>query len=114
MNENTVNLGIDSTLKEYHKGDHIFSVDFGKEAENEKPSFQIHEYEIKSIISSHFENTKDLFYKIFDIKHPKVEIKTNLKSGFFNSAKEAADEFISSMEYILEEARRSYSEQFNN
>ena len=33
MNENTLNLGIDSTLKEYHKGDHIFAVDFGKNAD---------------------------------------------------------------------------------
>lgn len=114
MNENTVNLGIDSTLKEYHKGDHIFSVDFGKNTDDEKPSFEIHEYEIKSVINSHFENTEGTFYKIADIKHPKVEIKTNLKSGYFTTPKEAADEFISSMEYILEEARRSYSEQFSD
>ena len=114
MNENTVNLGIDSTLKEYHKGDHIFAVDFGKNANDEKPSFQIHEYEIKSVINSHFENAEGIFYKIVDINHTKVEIKTNLLSGYFTNQKEAADEFISSMEYILEEARRSYSEQFGN
>lgn len=113
MNENTVNLGIDSTLKEYHKGDHIFAVDFGKNAD-EKPSFQVHEYEIISVINSHFENAEGTFYKIADIKHPKVEIKTNLLSGYFTTPKEAANEFISSMEYILEEARRSYSEQFSN
>ena len=60
MNENTVNLGIDSTLKEYHKGDHIFAVDFGKNVNDDKPSFQIHEYEIKSVINSHFENATGL------------------------------------------------------
>ena len=114
MNENTVNLGIDSTLKEYHKGDHIFAVDFGKNANDDKPSFQIHEYEIKSVINSHFENAEGIFYNIADVNHPKVEIKTNLLSGYFTTPKEAADEFISSMEYILEEARRSYSEQFGN
>ena len=114
MNENTVNLGIDSTLKEYHKGYNIFSVYFGKNANDEKPSFQIHEYEIKSVINSHFENAEGIFYKIVDVNHPKVEIKTNLLSGYFTTPKEAADEFISSMEYILEEARRSYSEQFGN
>lgn len=114
MNDNTTNLGIDSTLKEYHKGDHIFSIDFGKDAEDDKPSFKIKEYEITAVMNSHFENQEGQFYKIADIKHPKVEIKTNLKSGFFNTPKEAADEFISSMEYILEEARRSYSEQFGN
>ena len=108
MNENTVNLGIDSTLKEYHKGDRIFAVDFGKNANDEKPSFQIHEYEIKSVINSHFENAEGTFYKIADIHHPKVEIKTNLLSGYFTSPKEAADEFISSMEYILEEANQLY------
>lgn len=110
---NTVSLGIDSTIVDYHKGDHIFSIDFGKDENEEKPSFKVHEYEIKSIIQNQVEGS-DKYYKIVDIKHPKVEIKTNLKSGFFSSAKEAAEEFISSIEYILTESRRSYSEQFNS
>lgn len=114
MNDNMTNLGIDSTIKEYKKGDHIFSIDFGRDTEDDKPSFKIKEYEIKSVIKSHYENSEGQYYKISDIAHPKVEIKTTLKSGFFNSAKEAADEFISSIEYILKEARRSYSEQFGD
>ncbi len=114
MNDNMTNLGIDSTVKEYNKGDHIFSIDFGRDAEDDKPSFKIKEYEIKSVVKSHYENSEGQYYKISDIAHPKVEIKTTLKSGFFSSAKEAADEFIRSIEYILEEARRSYSEQFGD
>ena len=113
MTNNTINLGIDSILKKYKKGDHVFSVDFGKDEDETKPSFKIHEYEIKSIIQNQVEDA-EMFYKISDIKHPKVEIKTNLKSGFFPSAKEAAEEFINSIEYILTESRRSYSEQFNS
>lgn len=107
------NVGIQSTLTRFKKGDHIFSVDFGKDEKDKLPSFKIKEYEIKSIIHNQADGS-NLYYKICDIKHPAVEIKTDLKSGFFDSPKEAAEEFINSIEYILTEARRSYGEQFSD
>ncbi|MCF0124946.1 MAG: hypothetical protein HUJ68_04200 [Clostridia bacterium] len=108
-----MNLGIDSNIGDYKVGDHIFAAEFGVFSEDEKPTFKILEYEIKKIIKSTVDGVDKSYAEIIDIKFPKVVIKSNLKSGFFKSGKEAAEEFISSMEYICTEAKKVYNEQFN-
>lgn len=107
--ENTAHIGIDSEIGNSYKiGDHIFTADFcGHEDGN--CDFDYKEYEIKKVQTKF--GKKD-YSEIIDIRFPKSIIKTDLKTGYFKTKKDAAKAFIDSIEFILNEAKEKYSSEF--
>ncbi len=107
MKENTAHVGIDSEI-DYKIGDHIFTADFVGGGENES-KFDVKEFEIKDMKKI---LGKPNYYEIVDIRFPKSVIKSDLQTGFFKSAKEAAKAFLDSIDFIHDECHKVYEKEY--
>jgi hypothetical protein len=98
------NLSVKSGFEKEKKiGDHVFSADFVNE--NGKYSFEIKEYEVKKIVADNITKNKcNSYYEIIDLKFPKVNIKSDLKVGFFDTEKEAVIELVKSIKSVSDKA----------
>ena len=110
-------ITIESGLDTLYLGDHIFSAEFISDEKGEH--FDIKEYEFINYLDKNvhiegieIENANPA--ELFDVRFPKVKIKTDISCGFFKSAKEAAKEFVDMIEHIAKKARETYNKEFND
>jgi len=104
-------ISIESNLDELQKGDHIFSADFVYDGIQEK--FDIKEFEFiqyldKTVHIEGLDTSNGTPAEIFDVRFPKVKIKTDISYGFFSSAETAVEEFVKMIKDVAKKAEKIY------
>lgn len=109
-NENKASISIESELRTDVKvGDHLFTAEFT--STNGKSSFNIKEFEVKAV--RNLLKDKKNYFEIVDVRFPKATIKSDLETGYFRTAKDAAKAFLNMIEYIYTDCKKAYERDFN-
>lgn len=115
MTQQKESLGIISELNDYKVGDHVFTAEFGSD-DGKNCAFKVIEFEIKKIVENTLADGKPgkSYVEMTDVRFPKSIIKSDLKTGFFNSEKEAIDAFMESINFLYASAHKAYDEKYGN
>ena len=107
MNKNAI--AIESNLNDLKHGDHIFSAEFVSTGDEER--FDVKEFEFigyldKNIHIEGIDQEATTPAEIFDVRFPKVKIKTDISYGYFITPEKAKQEFVAMLEHILQKAKQ--------
>lgn len=104
------NLGISSNIKELSIGDKVYTSDFT--FDGQKEYFDTKTFVIDKINKSHINDNDVFYYEMHDEKFPKVAIKSDLKTGYFISEKEAQQAFVEMIKEIAQKAENIFNKNF--
>lgn len=122
MKNEDLNLPILSELdfENLKVGDKLYQVSFESEYDKEKDSSTIFFKEITYIfngwIHTHLEaeNQNEFLASVYDERYPKVNMKLDLRDGFFKSHKEAAAAIVDCMSEMARLAKETFDKQYGD
>lgn len=110
MEKNGNALGVPSNIKDLGVGDKVYTSDFTFDGKRE--FFDTKTFIIDKVNVSHIDGVSDPYYEMHDEKYPKGVIKSDLKTGYFLSEKDAQKAFVDTMEAITAKAKACYESKY--
>ena len=109
------NIVIDSEVATLKPGARIFTGDFVSDQSGHRfefKEFEFVQYLDKNVHIEGIEANAITPAELFDIRFPKIKVKTDISVGFFPSEKAAAYAFVEMMRGLLTMSEESYQKQF--
>lgn len=110
MNEQRNKLGMPSNIENLKVGDKVYTSDFT--FDGDKEYFADKTFVIDKVKSSSIDGKKVSYYEMHDERFPKAVVKSDLKTGYFLSIKEAQQAFVDMISHINEAAHKVFKENF--